>query len=303
MRLADWLFLAGLAAMGAWIWLRDTGLDLSSGDMWPLLASLPLMAWLGDPWELTCFPRTGPGTMNRVGASAHHQPSTHRPSAGSQEAAEGRFRLDVKSVGTAGVALVAGLLSGVVGLLALGWTALLWGWLSPRLSADGQARAWRLMPLALLAFPWIALDLPSLGWWYRLSAAWSVEHGLDLVGLAVRREGTQLFVHQLPFDVAPACSGIQTLQALLVAGTALCFLQIGRCRFYWLALGLLPLVAWLANATRVLLVIAGALSFGPAAIEGGLHTTGGWFVLMVMFGLTWLALEMLRRIRRRPLAS
>ena len=155
----------------------------------------------------------------------------------------------------------------------------------------------------MLAFPWITRDLPALAWWYRLSAAWSAEHCLSGIGLEVRREGTQIFVHQLPFDVAPACSGIQGLQALLVAGTALCFLQVGTRPFYWPAVGLLPLVAWLANALRVMLLIAAGLSFGPEVVTGWFHTVGGWLVLVMMFGLTWLALELLRRLQPRPLSA
>lgn len=262
LRAADGLWLVGLALGGAWIWRREPGCLATPAETLPILAALALLAWFGAPWRL--------------------QP--------------GPFRLGQSALAVAGVALVAGLLSDLMVLLALAWTALLWAWLRPRLLPDAQPRARRLLPLAVLAFPWLHLDLPSLGWWYRLSAAWTAEFSMHLLGLAVRREGTQLFVQQLPFDVTPACSGMQTLQALLVAGSALCFLQVGARRFYWFTLAFLPLVAWFANTVRVLLIIVLGLSFGPEFASGWFHMTGGWLVLVVMFGLTWLGLAALRQL-------
>jgi exosortase len=267
MRTADRWILAGLVLAGLWIWLREPGAAKPLDETLPLLAALPLLAWFGAPWNL-------PAASVRL----------HRP-----------------SLAAAGLALVVGVVTGLQILLAAAWTALLWAWLQPRLTAEARVRVGRLLPLAILAFPWLSYDFPSLAWWYRLSAAWSVEQLFQLADLAVHREGTQLFIQQMPFDVTPACSGIKTLQALLVAGTALCFLQVGRRPFYWLTLLALPLVAWLANTLRVLAIIVAALTLGPESVEGWLHFAGGWVVLMVMFALTGLGLEVLRRLQpRRP---
>lgn len=260
----DRIFLAGLILGGAWIWWREPGALAEPAETLPLLAALPLLAWFGAPWKFV----------------------------------PGPIRFYPPALVVAGVSLVAGLLSSLLFLLSLSCAALLWAWLHQRLVPDARVRAWRLLPLALLAFPWLSFDLPALGWSYRLSAAWNAEHVLQLIGFAVRREGTQIFVQQLPFDVTPACSGIKTLQAMLVAGTALCFLQVGGHRWYWRSLLFLPLVAWVANAARVLLLVLAALSAGPEFAAGWFHLAGSWLVLMIMFGLTWLGLEIVRR--RQP---
>jgi exosortase len=175
------------------------------------------------------------------------------------------------------------------------WAAALWAWLGQRLETETRQRVRRLLPLAVLAFPWVALDFPSLGWWYRLSTAWCAAHLFQSLGFEVHREGTQLIVAQMPFDVTAACSGIKALQAMLIAGTALCFLQVNAARLFWAGFACLPLVAWLANTLRVLLVFVVALSFGPEFASGWFHTFGGWLVLVGTFGFTWFGLETLRR--------
>ena len=48
------------------------------------------------------------------------------------------------------------------------------------------------MVLALLAFPWLSEDLPQLGWWFRLSAAWTAAHLFQVAGFGVTRDGTDL---------------------------------------------------------------------------------------------------------------
>lgn len=261
MKAVDRRFLAGLVLAAAWIWLRDPAALAEPADTLPLLAALPLLAWLGAPWRFGAAP----------------------------------LQLHRAWLALAAVALLLGVASGLVGLLALAWTAMLWAWLRSRLEPEARERVWRLLPLAVLAFPWLSLDLPVLGWWFRLSAAWSAGQVYQSLGFTVQREGVQLLVQHLGFDVAPACSGIKGLQAMLVAGTALCFLQLGGRRPYWPSLAVLPLAAWLANTARVLLVIAAALTAGPEFAGGWFHSAGGWLALVAMFGFTWLALEGFRR--------
>ena len=170
-------------------------------------------------------------------------------------------------------------------LLALGWTLALWAWLCGKLAPENIFSLRRLLIFPVLAFPWLALDLPSLGWWFRLSAAWSAEHFFQLLGLAVTREGTQIVVHNFPVGVTAACAGLKALQAMLVAGGVMAYLQLGRSRWYWPAWAVLPLVAWLANTLRVVMLSAVALTFGAAAAHGWFHEWGGWLVLIVMFVL------------------
>lgn len=261
MKRADRIAIVVLVCTGAFIWMHDLAWLAEAGETLPLLAALPFLVWLVSPWELN----DSALAVNR--------------------------RMFVFS----GVLWLLGLALGLGVFLALGWATALWSWFSPRLAADTRDRMRRTLPLAILAFPWLTLDFPSLGWWFQLSTAWSAEHLFQVVGLKVLREGTQLSVGQMPFEVTPACSGIKALQAILIAGTALCFVQLKPARMFWTGVALLPLVAWLANTLRVLLIFVVALSFGPEFAMGWFHTFGGWLVLVGTFGLTWFAMDCLSR--------
>ena len=193
---------------------------------------------------------------------------------------------------TAAAVFFLGLALEVTLLLALGWTLAVWSWLGGKIPRQKFGELRRLLVLLLLAFPWLVLDLPSLGWWFRLSAAWSAEHFFQLLGLAVTREGTQIVVQNFPVGVTAACAGLKALQAMLVAGGVMAYLQLGRSRWYWPAWAVLPLVAWLANTLRVVMLSTVALTFGADAANGWFHEWGGWLVLISMFvlcGLTFAA--------------
>ena len=97
-----------------------------------------------------------------------------------------------------------------------------------------------------------------------------------LLGLAVSREGTQIIVQNFPVDVSAACAGLKVLQAMLVAGSLMAFVQLGFSRWYWPAVAVLPLVAWLANTLRVVMLSTVALTFGADAAHGWFHEWGGW---------------------------
>ena len=231
------------------IWIQDTAWIQSATDTLPALAALPLFIWLGKPWDLNPIPRP--------------------PSA----------RLLI----TALILLAAGLLTDLTLLLALGWTALLWGWLSPQLGDEAKYRGKRLLILPIMAFPWLLLDGHPVGWWFRLSGAQATQWFFNLFEINVLRRGTLLLVETLPVDVAPACSGLNTLQAMLIAGTVIAFLELGKGPMYWFCLPLLILTTWLANTLRIITITGTALRHGPDVADGIFHTIGGWVILMLMF--------------------
>jgi exosortase len=271
MKRTDPLWLVALMAAAAWIWLRDRTWLESAGEVLPVLAALPLFVWLGAPWKWKdADPVPGPDRSPRW----------------------------VLALGV-GFAL-AGVALDVAVLLAAAWTAFLWGWLSTRLEPRCRARARRLLLLPLLAFPWLALDGAALGWWFRLSGAWTAEQLFGLAGLSVTRAGTHLLVQGLPISVDASCAGLKVLQALLIAGTAVAFLQIGDRPGYWWSLPALGALAWLANTLRVLVLSAAALTVSPEFAQGWFHAWGGWFVLMLMFVLSAAAFSLWRRTTVQP---
>lgn len=261
----DLLWLLGLCATAVGIWLHDRSWIASASDTLPLLAALPLFVWLGSPWKWKA------------------------------EAEGPRLRL---------VAL--GLVLGIIGvgfdliiLMAAGWTFVLWAWLSTRLEPAARLRIRRLLLLPMLAFPWLTLDA-MLGWWFRISAAWTAGSLFHLAGLEVTREGTQLLVQGFPLSVDASCAGLKVLQALLIAGTAIAYLQIGDRRGFWWSVPVLVALAWLSNTLRVIVLSATALTFSPEFAKGWFHTWGGWLVLMLMFALSAGVFTLWRKFTAAP---
>jgi len=269
MKARDFLWLAGLLALAAFIWLRDRTWISSVDEVLPLLIAPFLFLWLGEPWR---------------GWRAEYS-SVKLPN----------FTMGV-------LVFVLGLALDLTFLLAAAWTILLWAWLSEKISDEKTASTRRLLVLALLAFPWLTLDLPSLGWWFRLSAAWSAEHLFMVLGFTVARDGTQIIVQNFPVDVSAACAGLKVLQAALVAGSVLAFVLLARSRWYWPAVAVLPVAAWLANTLRVVMLSTVALTFGADAANGWFHEWGGWLVLVTMFGLCALLFATLRRLENEKSA-
>ena len=253
MRTKDTTCLILLVIFGAFIWLRDTSWMTASAEVVPILAAFPLFVWLGAPWNLS----------------------------GSD------FSIQLPSIVIATACLMFGIAFDTTFLLAVAWTATMWGWLSPRLNAERRACVLRLLILPIMSFPWLMLEGDQVGWWFRLSAAWVTEQASHALGLNVNREGTHLVVLGLPIVVDASCSGLKVLQAMLIAGSAVAFIQLGQTRHYWWFLVLLILAAWIANTMRVMVLSAAALTFGQDFAAGWFHTWGGWSVLVVMFLLSW----------------
>lgn len=263
MKPTEFAWLTVLLALAAFIWLRDRTWLSSPDEVMPLLVAPLLFLWLSEPWR-------GWRKENTTAA----------------------FKLFAAGAGI----FIVGLALDVTFLLAAAWTILFWAWFGGKVAPERIPDTRRLLVLLLLAFPWLTLDLPSLGWWFRLSAAWAAENLFQLLGLTVAREGTQIIVQNFPVDVSAACSGLKVLQAALVAGNVLAFVLLARSRWYWAALAMLPLLAWLANTLRVVMLSTVALTFGVDAATGWFHEWGGWLVLVTMFGLCALLFELLRRL-------
>ena len=74
---------------------------------------------------------------------------------------------------------------------------------------------------------------------------------------------------------------------MLIAGSMLAFIFLGKQPNYWRNLPALVALAWLANTFRILTLCIAALSAGPEFAQGVFHTWGGWLVLVLMFLLCW----------------
>lgn len=252
---ADRGALVAFAALTAWLWLRDMSWRNAAADTLPVLIGLPLFIALGRPWRF------------REGAPA--RPVTGRTAA-------------------AGLLLALGIAFDHALPLAAGATLLLSAGLSARLEPESDARAQRLLPLVFLAFPWLALEGQVVGWWFRLSGAFAVEHLFRSMGFEVSRAGIHLQVQGLGVSVDPACAGMNVLQAALQVGVTVAAWngRLGRAGASLSVPILLVGLAWFANTARIAFLCAIALTFGVTAAQGAFHTLGGWVVLLAVLGMT-----------------
>ena len=247
-------FLLVFALLSAFLWLRDRSWAGSASDTLPILAGFPLFVYLGGPWHLRKdpLPLTPASVLGAVAL----------------------FML--------GLSLEANL------LLALSMAFLTESYLRTRLEPQALTRARALLPLLVLAYPWLVLDGQPLTWWFRLTGAGATAHVFSLLGLAVAQEGVHLTIQGLQVSVDPACSGLNVLQAALLSGLAVAVRneRVQRLQDAFPALLALVALAWLANVTRILMLCVIALTFGADFARGPVHASGGLLVLVLMFVLT-----------------
>lgn len=250
----SWPYAVGLFIYAAFIWLRDTVWISTSDDTFPILVAIPLFFWIGSPWH-----------FRKIAKPYSKQ-------------------LFVAAL----LLFLGGVALNLTFLLALSWCLLLWNWVSSHVTDEMLPNVKKLMILPLMAFPWIALDANRLGWWFRLSGAWATEHFFSFLGADVSREGTLLVVNQVPISVEVACAGLNTLQSMLIAGSAVCYLILGNTNRYWANIPVLLGMAWLANTLRIILITAAAVWISTKFAKGNFHVLGGWMVILFMFALCWL---------------
>jgi exosortase len=262
----DLSVLSCLTVLAIFIWLRDLAWASTLDDTLPILMGIPLFYWIGRPWHLT-------QPQDRLSSSI--------------------------LVGTA-LLFLLGILFNSTLLLTLGWVYLLWSWLRLRTPQEEHAKIAKLLILPLLSFPWITLDARALGWWFRLSGAQATGAFFSTLGLDVKVVGTYLLVNGLPISVEAACSGLNTLQSLLIAGSFLAYVYLGNSARYWWNIPLLIVIAWIANTLRIVVISGVALAVSPEFALGAFHLWGGWLVLTAMFLLCWLAFYLQEPNARRP---
>ena len=112
-----------------------------------------------------------------------------------------------------------------------------------------QRKALKIFPF--LMFPWMQLDLQPIGWAFRISGAWVAALFFQVTGFEVDREGVYLVVEGAPIVVDAACSGLNALQSMCVAGSLIAFWTFQPSRAFWCAVAVLPLFAWVANTLRI----------------------------------------------------
>ena len=236
------------------IWLRDLSWVSSSDDTVPILVALPLFFWIGTPWKWSDDPKKIP---------------------------------ELKLICSSLLFLIGIAFNSTI-MLAIGWVYYFWSWLVARLKDEELSKVKKLLILPFMAFPWVALDADRIGWWFRLSGAWVASKLFYLLGFDVVLEGTLLIVNGIHIFVEVACAGLNTLQSMLIAGSAVLFLTLGNTSRYWWNLPFLVLMSWIANTIRIFFISLAGVLISPQFAMGDFHVWGGWALLMLMFVLCWL---------------
>jgi exosortase len=152
-------------------------------------------------------------------------------------------------------------------------------------------------PLFLLIFmvPIPTIIYTRITFPLQLFASQVAETMLNLLGIAVGREGNVLELSNLKLNVVEACSGIRSLLSLtflsLVYGY---FFESNRIVRTLLFLSTIP-IAILANAGRV--TITGILAeYKPALAEGLAHEAEGWVIFMIALAMMVGVHQLLSRV-------
>jgi exosortase len=141
------------------------------------------------------------------------------------------------------------------------------------------------LPLAFLLFmiPLPSIILNTIAFPLQLFAAKVASYCLFSLSIPVLREGNIIMLTGTTLEVAEACSGIRSLQALLALGAVYAyFTQQGMLARWLLVLMSIP-IAILANVIRVSGTGILAEYWGVEAAQGFYHTFEGWLIFLVAF--------------------
>ena len=264
--------LVGSALLIAYAWYILTesfrSPNVTFEDTWPLLIAVPFFAWwTGKPWAWK----------------------------------EAGSKISYINLGLALGLTLVGLLFEAILPKAIAWTLLVVTLFGRYLEAG---KSWFRIGLILVTvFPWILADFNSIGWHFRVSGAHVTATFYEILGLSVEHEGTNILVEGTLISVASSCSGLRLLQLVLLCGIAIAVHHNLSRRLFWSALLILPLLAWIANTLRIILLTGVALTFGSEVAAGAFHDWSGFVVLALMFCLTQLLIYLGIKLARSNLFS
>ena len=150
---------------------------------------------------------------------------------------------------------------------------------------------WRMF--RAMAYPIIILLLmiPLPGFIYsrvtlplQLIASQLAEHGLELLGYSVLREGNIIHMPRRTLEVVEACSGLRSLMSLVFLSQVYIYLFDNRPWMRWVILGMIIPIAILANAGRIIFT-AIMSQIDRAWGEGILHASTAWGVFVIAFAI------------------
>ena len=166
----------------------------------------------------------------------------------------------------------------------------------------GHLRA-LMFPIAflLLMVPLPTIVMNTVAFPLQMFAARAATFSLFCLGIPVLREGNVIVLAHTSLDIAEACSGLRSLQALLTLGVVYAYFTE---RTWWkqcLLVFLSVPIAIAANAFRVSGTGILAQFWGLEAAEGFYHTFSGLLIFVVAFSLLLFCGTLLSTIARRSI--
>jgi exosortase len=142
-------------------------------------------------------------------------------------------------------------------------------------------------PLAFLVFmiPLPAIVMNAVAFPLQLFAAQTATFCMEAAGIPVLREGNVITLASTTLEVAEACSGIRSLQALLALGAVYGYFSQKAAWKKWALVLLSVPIAIAANAFRVAGTGFLAHYWGAEMAQGFYHGFAGWIVFVVAFAL------------------
>lgn len=140
-------------------------------------------------------------------------------------------------------------------------------------------------PIGFMLFmiPLPAIVVNAIAFPLQVFAAKTATYCLDTFGIPVLREGNVIVLASTRLEVAEACSGIRSLQALVALGTVFAYFSQTLLWKRWVLVMLSVPIAIAANAVRVSGTGVLAHYWGPEAAQGFYHTFEGWLIFLVAF--------------------
>ena len=149
-----------------------------------------------------------------------------------------------------------------------------------------RAMAFPILYLAfMLTFPPVVMN--TLSFALKTVATAGAAGAARLLGVAMRRDGMQLYFHTGELTVENPCSGLRSLIALLATATLFAYFQPGGyVRRATVMLAAVP-IAMAGNMARLLLLFVASDRRGVAWATGRFHDVTGYVMYAVALGLLW----------------
>jgi exosortase len=152
-----------------------------------------------------------------------------------------------------------------------------------------------MVPLPVMVYNTLAAPLQLMA----SDLATRIAQGL---GISVFRDGNVIQLAGTTLGVAEACSGLNSLSALIVGSILLGFLI---CSQLLSRITLLLLAVPLAIGVNIVRVAGTAIiaDYNPSLAEGFYHSFSGWLVFVAGFGALYLIAEILHRVAERKVTA